>query len=41
MGVDALLERRIMISTETCLPILTNMRTSPIQMCRVIRMPDL
>ena len=39
-GVDALLERRIMIITETCLPVLTNMRTSPIELCRVIRMPD-
>ena len=39
-GVDALLERRILIITETCLPIVTNMRTSPIEMCRVVRMPD-
>ena len=39
-GVDALLERRILIITETCLPIVTNMRTSPIEICRVVRMPD-
>lgn len=39
-GVDALLERRIFIITETCLPIVTNMRTSPIQLCRVVQAPD-
>lgn len=39
-GVDALLERRLLKITQTCLPIVTNMRTSPLEMCRVVRMPD-
>jgi hypothetical protein len=36
-GVDALLERRIYKVTETCLPIVTNMRTSPLEICRVVQ----
>jgi hypothetical protein len=39
-GVDALLERGIFKVTETCIPIFTNMRTSPIELCRVVRAPD-
>ena len=39
-GIDALLERRILKVTETCVPVRTNMRTSPLEMCRVVRMPD-
>jgi len=39
-GVDALLERGIYKITETCIPIVTNMRTSPIELCRVVRSPD-
>jgi len=36
-GVDALLERQIYKITETCLPIVTNMRTSPMEICRVVQ----
>jgi hypothetical protein len=36
-GVDALLERKIMKVTETCLPVVTNMRTSPVELCRVVQ----
>ena len=39
-GVDALLERGIYKVTQTCIPIVTNMRTSPIELCRVVRAPD-
>jgi hypothetical protein len=38
-GVDALLERHILKITETCIPIVTNMRTSPIELCRVVQAP--
>ena len=33
-------ERGIYKITETCIPIVTNMRTSPIELCRVVRSPD-
>jgi hypothetical protein len=36
-GVDALLERKILKVTETCLPVVTNMRTSPLELCRVVQ----
>jgi hypothetical protein len=39
-GVDALLERGLLQVTETCVDIVTNMRTSPIEMCRVVRASD-
>lgn len=39
-GVDALLERGLLQVTETCVDIVTNLRTSPIEMCRVVRASD-
>ncbi len=39
-GIDALLERGLLQITETCTPIVTNQRTSPIEMCRVVRASD-
>jgi hypothetical protein len=36
-GVDALLERKILKVTETCVPVVTNMRTSPLELCRVVQ----
>jgi hypothetical protein len=36
-GVDALLERQIFKVTQTCLPVTTNMRTSPMELCRVVQ----
>ncbi|MFO1323243.1 MAG: hypothetical protein U1F15_04180 [Burkholderiales bacterium] len=39
-GIDALLERGLLQITETCVPITTNQRTSPIEMCRVVRASD-
>ena len=39
-GVDALLERQLRRRADQCAPIVTNMRTSPIEFCRVERMAD-
>ena len=39
-GIDALLERGLLQITETCAPIATNQRTSPLEMCRVVRTSD-
>jgi hypothetical protein len=39
-GIDALLERGLLQITETCTPIVTNQRTSPLEMCRVVRASD-
>ena len=39
-GVDALLERQLRRLPDRCAPIVTNMRTSPIEFCRVERIPD-
>ena len=39
-GVDALLERQLRRLPDRCAPIVTNMRTSPIEFCRVERMAD-
>ena len=39
-GIDALLERGLLQITETCAPIVTNQRTSPLEMCRVVRTSD-
>ena len=39
-GVDALLAHNLMRIHETCQDVVTTMRTSPIQLCRVIRIPS-
>ena len=39
-GIDALLARGLLQVTETCVEIVTNLRTSPIEMCRVVRASD-
>ncbi len=38
-GVDALLARDLLRITETCRDVVTTMRTSPIQLCKLLRMP--
>ena len=39
-GVDTLLAHRLLRLTETCRDVVTNMRTSPIQLCHVFRVPS-
>ncbi|MFO1415686.1 MAG: hypothetical protein U1F10_17670, partial [Burkholderiales bacterium] len=38
-GVDTLLAHDLLRLTETCRDVVTNMRTSPIQLCRLFRIP--
>lgn len=38
-GVDALLAHNLMRLTETCQDVITTMRTSPIQLCKLFRIP--
>ncbi|MFO1415554.1 MAG: hypothetical protein U1F10_16955 [Burkholderiales bacterium] len=38
-GVDALLAHNLMRLSETCQDVITTMRTSPIQLCRLFRIP--
>jgi hypothetical protein len=39
-GIDALAERRIHKVAGTCVPIVTNMRTNPLELCRVMQSPQ-